>query len=152
MLFRSKISKLGQLALAYGDTATAAIAQVAADRVAMGHGDYESVYADMMASANRAAQTSTLKIGQASTNTSGGKSGSGAGARKETAQEFNWIEKAIENVEDEISRLDKIADSSFSSVSEKNAALRNEIEKINEEIGIQQQAYAQYMADRKSVV
>ena len=148
---QDKISKLGQLALAYGDTATAAIAQVAADRVAMGHGDYESVYADMMASANRAAQTSTLKIGQASTNTSGGKSGSGAGARKETAQEFNWIEKAIENVEDEISRLDKIADSSFSSVSEKNAALRNEIEKINEEIGIQQQAYAQYMAKADAV-
>ena len=148
---QDKIAKLGTLAAAYGDTATAAIAQAAADRVAMGHGDYESVYADMMASANRAAQTSTLKIGQASANASRGKSGGGGSSKKETVEEYNWIEKAIENIEDEISRLEKIADSSFSSISEKNVALLNEIEKINEEIGIQQQAYAQYMTKADSI-
>ena len=147
---QGKISQLGQLAQAYGDTATAAIAQAAADRVANGHGDYESVYADMMAGVNRAAQTSTLKLGQSSSNASKGKSG-GSGSKKKTTEEFDWIEKKIENLEEDISKLDKVADSSYSSIAEKNEALAESIEKINEEIDFQQQAYERYMQKAESV-
>lgn len=147
---QDKISKLGQLAQAYGDTASAAIAKAAADRVAMGHGDYESVYADLMASVNRAAQTSTLKLGQSSANASKGKSG-GSKSKKKTEEEFDWIEKKIENLEDEISRLDKVADSAYSSIAEKNEALAESMEKINEEINLQQQAYERNMQKAESV-
>lgn len=147
---QGKISQLGQLAQAYGDTATAAIAQAAADRVANGHGDYESVYADMMAGVNRAAQISTLKLGQSSSNASKGKAG-GSKSKKEKEEEFDWIEKKIENLEEEISSLDKTADSAYSSIAEKNEALAGSIEKINEEIGLQQQAYERYMQKAESV-
>lgn len=146
---QGKISQLGELAQAYGDTATAAIAQAAADRVANGHGDYESVYADMMASVNRAAQASTLKLGQSSANASKGKSGSRS--KKETEETFDWIEKKIENLEEDLSRLDKVSSSAYSSISEKNEALAESISKINEEIDLQQQAYERYMEKAESV-
>ncbi|MDE5938750.1 MAG: hypothetical protein K2H37_06690 [Lachnospiraceae bacterium] len=55
-----KISQLGKLATAYGDTATSAIAAAAADRVANGHGDYETVLSDMMAGLKR--QADSFKI------------------------------------------------------------------------------------------
>ena len=145
---QDKISQLGELALAYGDTTTAAIAQAAADRVAMGHGDYESVYADMIASANRATQTSTLKLRQSPANAS--KGGGGSASPKETAEEFDWTEKKIKSLEEAVSRLDKVADSAYSSIAEKNQALAQSIQTINEEIRFQKQAYEQYMQKAES--
>ena len=44
-----KISQLKGLADAYGDTAASALAASAANRVANGHGDYETILSDMMA-------------------------------------------------------------------------------------------------------
>ncbi|MDE6602237.1 MAG: hypothetical protein K2K90_08760 [Lachnospiraceae bacterium] len=55
-----KISQLGKLASAYGDTATSAMAAAAADRAASGHGDYETVLSDMMAGLKR--QADSFKI------------------------------------------------------------------------------------------
>lgn len=57
-----KIEKLKALAQAYGDTATEAIAAAAADRVANGHGDYDSVFSDMIASANRLKSENAIEI------------------------------------------------------------------------------------------
>ena len=79
------------------------------------------------------------------------KSGGGKKEKKETEEEFDWIEKKIENLEDELSRLDKVADSAYSSIPEKNEALAGSIEKINEEIELQQQAYERYMQKAESV-
>lgn len=55
---QGKIDQLGNLAKAYGDTATAAMAAAAADRVANGHGDLETIMSDMMSQIGRAAQNS----------------------------------------------------------------------------------------------
>lgn len=79
------------------------------------------------------------------------KSGGGGGTGRAKKEEFDWIETKIKNLEEDISRLDKISDSSYSSVSEKNKALADGIEKINEEITLQQQAYERYMAKAESV-
>ncbi|WWR16839.1 hypothetical protein V1224_05245 [Lachnospiraceae bacterium JLR.KK008] len=79
----------------------------------------------------------------------GNGTGSGGGAsrsQKETAETFDWIAKAIEAIEDDLSRLDKAASSAYASAIEKNEALSESIGKINEEILLQQQAYKQYMA------
>ena len=70
---------------------------------------------------------------------------------KDTTESFDWIKRAIEKVEKEISRLDKVVDSTFSTVSGKNDALAKQIELINQEIQLQQQAYEQYMAKAESV-
>ena len=82
-----------------------------------------------------------------------GGSGGGGGSKKDkdTTEEFDWIEKKIENLEEDLSRLDKVANSSYSSITEKNEALAESIEKINEEIDFQQQAYEQYMQKAESV-
>ena len=82
-----------------------------------------------------------------------GGSGGGGGSKKDkdTTEEFDWIEKKIENLEEDISKLDKVADSSYSSIAEKNEALAESIEKINEEIDFQQQAYERYMQKAESV-
>ncbi len=55
-----KINQLKGLADAYGDTATSALAAAAANRVANGHGDYETILSDMMAAINR--KTGDLQI------------------------------------------------------------------------------------------
>ena len=79
------------------------------------------------------------------------KSGAGGGSKSEDkSEEFDWIEKAIENLEDKISRLDKVSSSAYSSISEKNEALAESISKINEEISLQQQAYERYMEKAES--
>jgi len=81
------------------------------------------------------------------------KGGSSKGSKgdKDTTKEFDWIENAIQSIEDEIGRLDKIANSSYSSISEKNEALIAQIGKINEEIALQQQAYERYMSKADSI-
>jgi len=81
----------------------------------------------------------------------GGSGSGGSNSKKETPEEFDWIEKKIENLEEDLSRLDKVANSSYSSITEKNEALAESIEKINEEIDFQQQAYEQYMQKAESV-
>ena len=82
-----------------------------------------------------------------------GGSGGGGGSKKDkdTTEEFDWIEKKIENLEEDLSRLDKVANSSYSSIAEKNEALAESIQKINEEIDFQQQAYERYMQKAESV-
>ena len=69
----------------------------------------------------------------------------GFSSSKDATKEFDWIEQAIENVRKEIQSLDEIANSSYATFSQKNAALAKEISKVNEEIVLQQQAYEEYM-------
>lgn len=78
-------------------------------------------------------------------------SGYAASSAKDTAETFDWIARAIENVEAEIDKLDHIAGSAYSSFSEKNQALADQIDKVKEEIQLQQQAYHNYMDKANSV-
>lgn len=82
---------------------------------------------------------------------SSGAGSSSSSSAKNTIETFDWIEQAIENVEKEIEELDEAANSSYSTFSQKNEALAQEIEKITEEIGLQQQAYDEYMRKADSV-
>ena len=70
---------------------------------------------------------------------------------KDATKEFDWIEQAIENVKKEVKSLDEIANSSYATFSQKNAALAKEIGKVSEEIGLQQQAYEEYMRKADSI-
>lgn len=70
---------------------------------------------------------------------------------KDTTKEYDWIEQAIENVEKEIKELDEVADSSYSTFSQKNEALTKEIGKVTEEIELQQKAYEEYMRKADSI-
>jgi TP901 family phage tail tape measure protein len=68
-----------------------------------------------------------------------------------TKKSYDWIEKSIENIEDEISRLDKVIDSSFTSWSEKNEALEKQMDLINQEITLYEKAYDKYMEKADSI-
>lgn len=83
-----------------------------------------------------------------------GKKSGGSKSKKEekdTTKEYDWIEQAIENVEKEIKELDEVADSSYSTFSQKNEALTKEIGKVTEEIELQQKAYEEYMRKADSI-
>ncbi|MBD5466690.1 MAG: hypothetical protein HDR21_00885 [Lachnospiraceae bacterium] len=71
-------------------------------------------------------------------------SSSGQGASGSTPDTFDWTTTAIDHVEKEIEELDEVANSAYSTFSQKNEALAQEIGKISEEIDLQQQAYANY--------
>lgn len=94
-----KIAKLGDLAGAYGDTATAALAAAAADRVANGHGDFETIMSDMMAQIGRA--TSSYQVDFSNV---GGGSKSASKAGKEAADAY------LEAFEKELKDLDDLKD------------------------------------------
>ncbi len=91
------------------------------------------------------------KIGGNNGRKSGGGSGSKEKTENDTTKEYNWIEQAIENVEKEIRILDETASSSYSTLSQKNEALTNEIGKVTEEIELQQKAYEEYMRKADSI-
>ena len=76
---------------------------------------------------------------------------SGSKSQKDTNKEFDWIEQAIENAEKEVKKLEDIVNSAYSTFFEKSKALAQEIEKVNEEIGLQQQAYDEYMRKAESI-
>ncbi len=75
---------------------------------------------------------------------------SGSKSQKDTTKEFDWIEQAIENAEKEVKKLEDIVNSAYTTFFEKNQALAQEIGKVNEEIGLQQQAYDEYMRKAES--
>ncbi|MBR5604314.1 MAG: phage tail tape measure protein [Bacteroidales bacterium] len=64
---------------------------------------------------------------------------------------FDWIEIAIDRVERAIKRLDLKANSIYKSWSNRNSYLKNEIQEIENEIGLQHEAYARYMAQADAV-
>ena len=69
----------------------------------------------------------------------------------ETKETFDWIEVAIERIENAISDLDKIADSVYYSFSTRNKKLKSEYSKIGEEIKLQQKAYKYYIKQANKV-
>ncbi|MDE6054258.1 MAG: hypothetical protein K2G55_10945, partial [Lachnospiraceae bacterium] len=81
------------------------------------------------------------------------KSGSSSSSKseKDTTKEFDWIEQAIENVEKEVKKLDDVVNSAYSTFSQKNEALAQEIGKVSKEIDLQQQAYDEYMRKADSI-
>lgn len=64
--------------------------------------------------------------------------------KKEFEEVFDWIEVAIERIEREIDNLDRTANSSYKSWSERNKALASEISKVSEEIKLQNNAASEY--------
>lgn len=105
---QGKIDKLGQLASAYGDTASAAIAAAAADRVANGHGTYESVMEDLIAQMNRATSNITIQAPKISGSPSK-KSGSGSkGSKGQEPTEFDTAAESIKNLRAQLDSLNEI--------------------------------------------
>ena len=90
---------------------------------------------------------------------SGGGGGGGGGGSsskpnkpKEEAEEtFDWIEVAIQRIEEEIARLDKVVGNSYDFWTNRNKALLKEINKTKEEIKAQQVAYSEYLRNANKV-
>ena len=93
---------------------------------------------------------------------SGGGSSSGGGGggggsseptkpKEESEETFDWIEVAIQRIEEEISRLDKVVGNSYTLWGNRNKALRDEIEKTTEEIKAQQLAQSEYLRNANLV-
>lgn len=72
-------------------------------------------------------------------------------SKSDSEKDFDWIERKIKALESQISSLDKIIDSLYSSTTEKNNALIKQIDLINQEIELQQKAYEGYMAKANAV-
>lgn len=88
---------------------------------------------------------------------SGGGNGSGGGGgsenkpKEESEETFDWIEVAIQRIEEEIARLDKVVGNSYDIWINRNTALLKEINKTKEEIKAQQIAYKEYLRNANLV-
>lgn len=96
--------------------------------------------------------------GGGSSSGGGGGGGGGGGSSsepnkpKEEAEEtFDWIEVAIQRIEEEIARLDKVVGNSYDIWINRNKALLKEIDKTKEEIKAQQLAYSEYLRNANQV-
>ena len=83
--------------------------------------------------------------------TGGSKSNSTSSSSKDTAESFNWIERAVKKVQRTISSLSKTVSETWRSWTTRNNALSQQLSSITEEISLQQQAYEKYMAQANSV-
>ena len=70
---------------------------------------------------------------------------------KSNTKSYDLIERAIDKVERKISKLSDTADDTFSTWSERNSALADEIDSVTEKINLQEQAYNKYMQLANSV-
>ena len=96
------------------------------------------------------------KNGDSNSNSSGsGKGGKGSSSKEKEKKEFeeliDWIETKIDRIERAIDRLDLKANSIYKSWSVRNSALIEQIDKVREEIDLQQRAYDRYIQQADSV-
>ena len=70
---------------------------------------------------------------------------------KDTTESFDWIERAVESLQNRFNSLQKIVDSTFTTTAEKAKALSDQLGLINKEIELQQYAYEEYMSKAESV-
>lgn len=71
--------------------------------------------------------------------------------KKEFSETFDWLSIAIERLEEQIEKLDKIASNTYKSWSVRNKSLKDEMEKVTDEIALQTAAYNVYTAQANSV-
>jgi len=92
-----------------------------------------------------------------SSGSSGGGGGGGGGGsepnkpKEESEETFDWIEVAIQRIEEEIARLDKVVGNSYDLWIHRNEALLKEINKTKEEIKAQEIAYKEYLRNANEV-
>lgn len=94
--------------------------------------------------------------GKSSSGGGGGGGGGGSSSEpnkpKEEAEEtFDWIEVAIQRIEEEIARLDKVVGNSYDAWIRRNEALLKEINKTKDEIKAQQLAQEEYLRNANKV-
>lgn len=70
---------------------------------------------------------------------------------KDELKVFDWIEVAIERIEQVIDRLKATATSTYKALKTKLGATADEISVVNQELALQQQAYNRYMQEANSV-
>ena len=87
-----------------------------------------------------------------SKSSSGGSGGGSSSKEKDDFEEtIDWIETKIDRIERAIDKLDKKASSVYKNWSIRNEALVGQIEKVEDEIDLQQQAYDRYIQQANSV-
>lgn len=69
----------------------------------------------------------------------------------DSTQTIDYIEIAIDRVQRAVNKLKKVAESAFKSLKKRLNATSDEIEKINEQIAVQNTAYSTYMAKANSI-
>lgn len=87
----------------------------------------------------------------ATTGGTGKVEGSAAGTQDKFEETFDWIAVAIERIEREIDNLDKTVGNVYKSWGDRNKALESEITKVGEEITLQEDAAAKYLAEANSI-
>lgn len=101
--------------------------------------------------------TNNYNSGSKSSSSKSSSKSSGSSSSKATkeAEEFeetlDWIEIAIDRIERAIDSLDRTASSAFKSWGERTNALNQQMQKVTDEIALQQQAYDRYMQQANSV-
>ena len=78
-------------------------------------------------------------------------SSSSKSAKDDFEETIDWIEIAIERIEREIDKLDQKASNIYKSWSSRNTALKSEINKVGDEITLQQKAYNEYIKEANAV-
>lgn len=78
-------------------------------------------------------------------------SGSSSDSDEDEPQKIDWIEMAIDRIERAINRLATTASSTYRTLKKRLGATASEIEKVNEELRLQERAYNRYLQEAESI-
>ena len=126
---------------------------VVADKVAVD--DFEIV----ATKTGKGSGGSGARVGTSPSSSSGGGGSNGGGGdnanndkvTEDTDETFDWIEVAIQRIEEEIARLDKVINDVYENWAKRNEKIGEKIKQLNQEIKAQTTAQEEYLRNAKKV-
>lgn len=97
------------------------------------------------------AKGSVITTPSGSNNSDNSNNSNSKDSSSDSTQTIDYIEIAIDRVQRAVNKLKKVAESAFKSLKKRLNATSDEIEKINEQIAVQNTAYSTYMAKANSI-
>jgi len=94
---------------------------------------------------------SSKSSGGGGDNGGGGDSTNNDKASEDTDETFDWIEVAIQRIEEEIDRLDKVINDVYENWAKRNEKIGEKIKQLNQEIKAQTTAQEEYLRNAKKV-
>lgn len=120
-------------------------------RLAGINGESESGTGKFYDGTSTSKKKSSKKKSKSSSKSKSSKKSSKSSKKENGNDTFDWIEVAIERVEQAITKLARVADSTFKGLATRLSATNGEIDAISKEISIQQQGYDRYMQEANKV-
>lgn len=100
---------------------------------------------------NKSTGAKVSGYGGSSSPSSSGSGGSGDSGSDDSEETFDWIEVAIDRLENNLDKLSETIDNTYDTWESRNKAITDSIDEVNKEIELQKSAAERYLAEAESI-